>query len=340
MEFAKQIFSKPLTEITYSDVEDFFKLERVENDFIEFKSFSGNNFDKALQTIREEICSYLNSDGGLIIWGAPKGITKEGQKEKVFTGSLTPITQLKEKDSLINTISDTIHPLPNSIRIQLIHKPNETDKIILIEVDKSISAPHQIDGKYFIRLDGQVRGAPHRYVEALMKEVKFPDLRTYIQFINVEAGSNALRLNIHLWVWNLSPLINEEDVVIRLACKPGEIEHHSSDGLVRRNEIILPCPLLSYGMPYSVPLFINLPALELPSTNYIVEILARFHGKKSPSKITEYNVKVDSTMSTLLLNKNLTFISENNLLTDVEEKKGLRHKDIIEKRIGRSLSDQ
>ena len=42
---------------------------------------------------------------------------------------------------------------------------------------KSDYAPHQFNGKYYMRIDGHTITTPHHYVEALMRKLPIQDLK-------------------------------------------------------------------------------------------------------------------------------------------------------------------
>ncbi|MBL0145403.1 MAG: putative DNA binding domain-containing protein [Chitinophagaceae bacterium] len=85
MDYCTSHFGKRLNDLTIQDIESYFQQERIETDQLEFKSISqhGNLNDKILG-IQRSICAFLNSSGGLLIWGAPEG-KKYMKKKKRFT---------------------------------------------------------------------------------------------------------------------------------------------------------------------------------------------------------------------------------------------------------------
>ena len=103
MNYAESYFGKSLDSLAYQDIEDFFKEAKEESTRIEFKSYAagrGKFKDKLLGVI-EGLCALLNSEGGILIWGAPEGQKIDGKKEEIFQGTLSPVDELKEKDGLI-----------------------------------------------------------------------------------------------------------------------------------------------------------------------------------------------------------------------------------------------
>jgi len=118
MSYSNQYIGKPLGQLTYADVVDYFATPKEETDLIEFKSYHPDpTLESQIQVISEAISSFLNSGGGLIIWGAPVGLKQEGKKERIFMGQLTHLPASIEKDALISKVSDKIIPLPTGIRV-------------------------------------------------------------------------------------------------------------------------------------------------------------------------------------------------------------------------------
>jgi hypothetical protein len=78
--FISKIFRKSYSEILLSDVEEFFKVPQEETGVLEFKSG-----EVSLEDVFKEVAAFLNTEGRLIIIGAPKK-----QEEKIN------VTQIKE----------------------------------------------------------------------------------------------------------------------------------------------------------------------------------------------------------------------------------------------------
>ena len=171
MDFCSKIFGCSLRDLSYEKIALYFSTDQEETDIIEFKSFSdkGTIQDK-VSGINKSVCAFANSEGGIIIWGAPEGKDVAGKKEKIFVGALTNIDQSIEKDALISRISSNIIPVPNGVVCKILEEGN--NKICVFEVQQSEYAPHQFDSRYYMRLDGQSRPAPHHYIEALFKKIR------------------------------------------------------------------------------------------------------------------------------------------------------------------------
>ena len=183
---ASRVFGKGIYDLQEGDLSLFFKTEQFESIILKFKSYkvhsnANANVDRTLFQIAESLCAFLNSDGGLVVWGAPEGQRIDGRKEKLFKGNLTRIDIILEKDTLIRKLSSIISPLPPEIKIK--HIPISSEGVcIIFESPRSAFAPHQIGGKYFIRLDGSNIPAPQYYIEALFKRIAIPKLVGYISF--------------------------------------------------------------------------------------------------------------------------------------------------------------
>jgi hypothetical protein len=163
MNLTEIFFRKSLYDLNKEDLELFFQEEQEENSKLEFKSG-----DVGIEGIYKEICSFLNTEGGILIIGSPKETTKlldNGVKIKICKGQLTP-TQFRNRDWLMQKISSNISPPPNGIRIKDIF--DKLGNYFIIEVEQSQTPPHQSgDGTYYIRLERDSKPAPHGLVEAL-----------------------------------------------------------------------------------------------------------------------------------------------------------------------------
>ena len=236
MDYAKSYFSKSLDNLTYQDVENFFKEAKEESTRIEFKSYAagrGKKFKDKLSGVVEGLCALLNSEGGILIWGAPEGQKVAGKQEDVFQGALSPVDELKEKDGLINTISDTITPLPTGIAVKILENGNN-QYVYVFEVQVSNYRPHQYKHIYYARLDGQTRPAPHYLVEALMKRITYPNLEGYLKVTDFKRLREGNYLDIEIIVCNFSETQNEEDISLEISVGPASFSRIGREGVVKR----------------------------------------------------------------------------------------------------------
>jgi hypothetical protein len=231
------LFGKTIHELKLSDIAAYFDTEKPETDKLEYKSYVDFVLPNSTKPSRDKekvadifksICAFLNSDGGILIWGAPIGIKSDGSTEKVFTGPLTRVDYKLEKDQFINRISGEISPTPHKILFHPI-SVDTTTFCYVIEVTKSDFAPHQFKGTYYMRLDGSTRIAPHHYVEALIKRVSFPKLETYLSFGDIITGREYSMLPFVFTIHNLSKNLNEKNLHYRIICDRGEIKKISDN---------------------------------------------------------------------------------------------------------------
>lgn len=196
MDYSSNFFGKKLEELTYADIVFFFNTDQDETDTIEFKSFNAahGNIEASLDGIRKGISAMLNSNGGIIIWGAPEGRVIEGKKEKVFGGELSPVNVLIEKDRLINKISSSIIPLPVGVNVNILN--DGENYIYIFEIQKSSYSPHQFKNVYYARLDGQSQPAPHYLVEALFRKITYPNIQGYIKLAEISHNGRSYFLDI------------------------------------------------------------------------------------------------------------------------------------------------
>lgn len=322
---SERIFGKELNELLLSDLETFFQEFQDENDFIEFKSYRKEKpFNDQVEKVSRSVAAFLNSSGGVIIFGAPV-IDKISKK---YRGELTPC-EIIEKDSLIYKISNGITPLPNGIRIKAI--PYLQGCVYIIEVRSSLSAPHQFNGQYPMRLDGQTVPGPHHYVEALFKRVYPPQIEGYILLAGVQYDSNhqEYKLQLQVWMFNLSLNLVEEDLTYYITTNLGRFPGQNPDNQFRAFKVM---PLFSYGIPFTNRVMLYITFSEYHAFKEKVVLTLSFGGKKSAFKVSEYTIELGSPINKTTLNievENSTFYE------NIYSKTGSSMEEIIKKKLGR-----
>lgn len=318
MDFSTKYFGKNLDDLVYQDIVEFFSESQTESNSIEFKSYSTDkSFDEQLGKIYRGICSMLNSDGGILIWGSPQKSTSTEQNEEQFQGELFPIKEMVEHDRLINKVTDNISSAPNSIKLKILNE--NTDFLCVFEVNQSEYKPHQFNNVYYIRLDGQSRPAPHYLIEALFKQIKFPNIEGYlkIKHFHQNARQNVYILNIEFWIWNFSELENEYDLNLRAIITKGQFRNRSSSAELRLPNIQ---NILYFGEPFKLVETIRIQAIEFDNDNFDLDLIMFIGGRKSPMKISKYKLRLNDTSATdfneLIIEKeeNKTFVEMQNQL--------------------------
>ncbi|MEZ0610109.1 helix-turn-helix domain-containing protein [Fibrella sp. WM1] len=303
MSFAEIHIGKSLNEeITSQDLIDYFSQAREESLTLEFKSFvadknGGFNFDGVLRTIT----AFLNSEGGLLIFGAPSEVAVH-DKYRVVKGELTPIpTTLKTKDALVNLIHGAISYMPVGIRVAAV---NFTDGyfVYLIEVQESKSKPHQFKKEYPIRLDGQSIGAPHYVVEALFRQTRRPELLGYLRVVQYQMHDQHESLLIEILleasIFNSSIRENDSDIYINLTTSLGEFENIAKDtGLNFTNDnkgvnFQKQGSIITNGFPLKKQfrLFVNNSDL-IELSDKTIKLMLAFGGKASITKFSKYALR-------------------------------------------------
>lgn len=293
--FAQNFFGKPLRDLTHKDIATYFAIERAETDLIEYKSFPQNpNWDDIIKTVCKAICGFLNGNGGILVFGAPAGVIPDGKKEKIFIGQLTPTKTVKGGDWLINKISTEISPMPKDVKVQQIE--DESGAIYIIQIEESTFKPHQWNHAYYIRLDGQTKPAPHFIVQALMREIKYPDIRAVIAARNGSSTSKDISINFSIGLFNFSQFQNEHDLNYRIMLLgavfadwrltlPNRYSSFDNGGAIYSRNLI--DQTLYYGMP-----IVEEFDIKIPISTKEVRLILTFGGRSTPAKRCEYLLRL------------------------------------------------
>lgn len=322
----KNLFEKEIQGLTIVDLEMFFSKEQTENDKLEFKSGTEINppagrpqpkESDILKKILTTICGFLNSEGGVLIWGAPEGqILASGSSEKYYKGSLTPVKTILEKDQFINKISDLINPTPNKIKFASL--AINQGFIYVLEVEKSDYSPHQINGTYYLRLDAQTRPAPHQYVEALMKKSRVAKLESYFDFREAKRVGDFACLIFSIKVKNTTKFVNERAVRLSLKSFAYIMELHDEfkGGNEPTDKTVDIADILYPGLPVEKK-FLLVTTMNLGYGRRRIPIYSLLTGETSPATSSifqlEFHFTDDFKVSMSILSK-----SENDLLQDME----------------------
>lgn len=305
MAFSQLFFGHTLDTLTYDVIEDYFLDTQDESDKIEFKSYASQeerNHGEKENGVLRAVCALLNSSGGVVIWGAPEGKRVAGRQEKVFQGTLSPLTQRVEKDKFMNRMADLITPSPSGIRMKELEKDGSF--IYVYEVEPSRYAPHQFKNIYYMRIDGQSRPAPHPYIEAMFRKVSFPRLEGYINVLGINnEDPKQIILKIDTFIFNWSKLQNEHNIYFRLITSVGKFRDHygvTFNGMELRadgSEIAThnAKPTLYYNEPIVREERIYFQQGDLIDADYKVEILFYFAGKSSPLCVSEYTLDLSKS---------------------------------------------
>lgn len=321
MSYSLSILGKNIFDLNYQDIEVFFQDEKEENLNLEFKSYVNlGPYKEKESVIKKSVCALLNSEGGIIIWGAPVE-TRDTDGNTKASGALTPFNTTLDKDRLINIFSSTIIPMPLDIKVNFLNDGNG-NFIVIIEVPKSIERPHQYNNKYYIRLDGQTRIAPHYLIKALIQGKDFPIIRGHIRLKSIAINNGIVYLTFRKLLFNTSQFNNEKNVFMSLVVHPGKI-------YVNRNLIgsryDKDFSILSHGRPLMSEFIIELSHADLQKP---LNIMFQFGGEKSPSKTSTYTYNIlENLVSGNVVNEDIYLLEkrENKLPSDVATKSDDEH---------------
>ncbi|NBB89078.1 MAG: hypothetical protein GVX96_04775 [Bacteroidetes bacterium] len=213
---AKNLFGKPLHQISKEDFDLFFETQREESAVLEFKSGEVD-----INDLYKEVCAFLNSEGGLILIGSPrekkiKG--NDGVHKRVCVGETTP-SKIRGEGWILQKLAANITPYPTGIKVCEILTPE--GNFFIIEVPQSANPPHQCngDGRYYIRFEKEAKPASHGIVQALFFNRQSPKMNCKSTFQSPENGpDNELQVKVSIFnesrypADNLSFLIRMENV--------------------------------------------------------------------------------------------------------------------------------
>jgi hypothetical protein len=310
MTISESFFGKKINDLAEQDLFNYFSTVRKESDNIEYKSYVDHSSEGGTQESRnkkkyskilESITAFLNTGGGILIWGAPRGEKLTGETEESYSGNLTSVPYLIEHDSFFGKVSSEISPIPTEIffkRISLVQGKN----LYVFEVNRSEITPHQFKGTYFIRVGASTHTAPHQLVEAMIKRITFPKLEGYILFSQPFNVTGNLIVPIRIMLYNESPFINEKNVQFRILTVGCDVLNPfnplfnyilqgGSDYFENAK------PILHKNMPYLSELCLATSQQIVMQNDALLNVSLTFWGDSSPVVMSYYVYKVHISAS-------------------------------------------
>ncbi len=168
------LFTKPVQEITYDDLQEFARTRPIEGERLDWK------MDLSSTRITETICAMVNTEGGLILVGVGEE-QRQGERTKGIAWPPTGGVKAGSQDALMSMCRTSYRPdyLP---RHHLVPIPNAKNKYILVVRIDQWSAPQylwHLEKGFLTRTGDQNRPAPPELVAALLNP-------------RVEQGQNSL----------------------------------------------------------------------------------------------------------------------------------------------------
>lgn len=302
--YTEEIFHK--TYITQADLVQYFQQARDETLFLEFKSFTEKINDHRERELRESekekgviktINAFLNSSGGLLIWGAPESvdIIRGKRKVKMCKGSLSPVSVFYDRDAFINKLASQIRPLPQGIRMQTVEV--DSGYVYLFDVPESQNKPHMFDGRYYIRMDTSTHIAEHYFVHAMCRQIKNPELSIKVTLGKGKTSilDEYINFKVTLQIENIVEGINEYDVYVKAQT--------NNEGYITKfkgyeNSTVLfedVAKIISFGLPVEHDFVVSIKKQVHSEPGPIVKLW--YGGRNSSVKSTSF--KVDFINQTL-----------------------------------------
>ncbi len=172
-----KFLDKDINDINIEDLIVYFSVEQEETSTIEFKSG-----EVTLEKIYPEICAFLNTNGGILVIGAP--VKSNIRSKEVYKGDLVPSKNIKSSFILSQKISSNIVPAGLNIKIKELEYKD--GKIYILNIPQSKYPPHQNsqDGVYYIRLESETTKAPHGLIQAMFNKRQYPNLEIALYLHN------------------------------------------------------------------------------------------------------------------------------------------------------------
>jgi len=192
-EYITQFFNKDPENLNINDLRDFFLVRQDENSTLEFKSG-----EVEIDDLYKEVTAFLNTEGGMIIVGAPRETKdKYGKRVVCFCQGELTFSKFISKDWLNQKLFSNITPSPTDIYVK--EFITEQGNVFIIDVPQSMYPPHQsnCDGRYYIRIDNEAKPAPHGLVQALFDKRRKPKLNAQVKRTPIDDFNDKVVFSIH-----------------------------------------------------------------------------------------------------------------------------------------------
>jgi hypothetical protein len=191
--FITHFFDIDPNQIILTDIENYFLVRQEESSTLEFKSG-----DVEIIDLYKEVAAFLNTEGGLIIIGAPRE-SKEtiGKRTINFCQGEITYSKFVSKDWLYQKIFSNIVPSPTEIFIKEI--TTEKGNVFILDIPQSLNPPHQSnsDGRYYIRIDNEAKPAPHGLIQALFDKRRKPKIFARLTRKPVDSNTDMVYASLH-----------------------------------------------------------------------------------------------------------------------------------------------
>lgn len=164
MDFIKHILNKDaLDKVQFSDIEKLVKDKTEEFLHLDYEQIPAKNVN--FNGLAEHISGFLNTSGGLVIFGVSEDEEDGRDVPQGFTWTSI------DKEQVENSLYRKVEPWNNDIRILPIQDPDDlTQRIFIIYVPKSKNPPHMVNHRYYLRINFQTIPMEHNQVLSIFRQ--------------------------------------------------------------------------------------------------------------------------------------------------------------------------
>jgi hypothetical protein len=187
-------------QLTIDELDDLIKHKVKEDQFLEFKSGQEVEDKDAAKTIRDYMCGFANSDGGVLIIGVD---TSSGIPIKIDGCNNHKKGDLAEwATRCLTEIASYFSPIP---KFQVLHHPN--GEILVSVAQRSLNLIPQIENKqliYNLRIHDQTLKAPEYLMSDLLlgrkqkPDFDIVDYKAFNFWRNLDTNNNSMDLGFEL----------------------------------------------------------------------------------------------------------------------------------------------
>ena len=230
-----------------SELKRLLKVQEPENLHLDYKDKRSLLSPQKGDSISKQVSSFLNSDGGVLIYGVP-----EGQGSTATRGAPVPITQSGligfqpgeiDKETIENLITSNVQPRPGPELFQIAEVTYKGRTVFIIEIAVGLGNVWQAkDKRYYKRFNYKAEPMEHYEINMVRDRNTGPDLRlvfgldgNWEKVKDIHNNINDRRNTIYLGIQNVASSAAEA-VLIELGISEGG-RAPSADG---RSDRILP----------------------------------------------------------------------------------------------------
>lgn len=195
MSFIKHIFGKEsLDSIQKEDIDKLIEDEVEESQHLDYEEIPKK---PKFERLVEHVSGFLNTSGGIVMFGVSE---QKNRIPKEITWSSI------RKETVENNLYQKVEPWNENIEIVPIQNPaDDSKRIFVISIPKSMNPPHMANHRYHVRLNFQTRPLGHEQVAAIFRQhylLKYDLIHTVYGPIYGELASHYDKKRIAKWGTN------------------------------------------------------------------------------------------------------------------------------------------